>query len=101
MEELTFLQMFSEASKMGNYSLVAACVIMLVVTVLRKTWLKQIKNHAWFPWISVGISLAGVAATNVIAGQNWLSACLNAVTIGVTASGFWSLLGKYLFKEKE
>jgi hypothetical protein len=75
-----------------NWGLVAACVIMLIVWILRLIWPKL--NKKALPWIAVAIgSLAAIGGALLVAPGEWLQALLAGIGAGLSAAGTWGLLG--------
>lgn len=82
-----------DAIKSGNWSLVAALAIMLLVWGLRSALSLDTKiPTSVLPWISAVFGILTAIGANLAAGEAWLTAIVSGVTIGASASGLWSLL---------
>ena len=84
-----------DAAKGGNWGIVVASVLMLLLWVLRKFVLKKIPS-SYMPWVAAGTGVAGAVAANLQAGQPWMDAVMSGFMAGAAASGLYSLVGKKL-----
>ena len=82
-----------DAAKGGNWGLAVAGILMLLVWVMRKFFLKKIPS-SYMPWVAAGVGVAGAIAANLQAGQAWGGALMSGLMAGAAASGLYSLIGK-------
>lgn len=84
-----------EAVKMSNWTMVFALGLLLLTYLLRMFLIPKLNMHPtkWLPLLVTMLGVAGAFATNMAAGQSWLSALLAGVTVGTSASGLWNLVG--------
>lgn len=88
-----FLQ---EAFSKGQFGLGIAVLIMAVVWVVGRQPALQSKitDRNILAWISLGTGVVGSVLTGIVAGQDWVTAVVNGLTVGAAASGLWSTVGK-------
>jgi len=86
-----------EAFQLGNWGPAVGLAIMLLVWFLVSFLWTTFPSVA-LPWLSAGLGIVSAVATDLIAGRPWWKALLSGLTMGAAASGFWSMLGKYILE---
>ena len=87
------------AAKHGNWGLVIAGIIMVLVFVMRKYALKRI-DAKYVPWITAGLVNLVLVAEALIQGTPIGQAFLVGFLLSTAAGGLWSLVGKHLAGEE-
>ena len=101
MNEADMVTTLIDAAKGGEWNLVAASTLTMLVWAARR-WLPQAKRipRSYVPWISVGLGVAGSVAASLSGTFNthdwhaWAGAIKAGVVQGAAASGVWSMIGK-------
>ena len=90
------------AAKGGKWSLLVSFVIMILVFFATKTKvLAAIVKPKHKPWIAAIAGAMSAVATNYVSTGDWFTAIGGGLTVGVGASGLWSLIGKQLTRASE
>lgn len=95
-QAMNLFPMLFDAIKSSQWTMVAAAGVMLLVFGVRKYVLPDMGAKV-VPWLASALGVLGAIATNLGAGQDWGQALYSGVTVGVAASGFWSLVGQHIF----
>ena len=88
------------AAKGGQWALVAALGIMVVIWALKTFFWKSLPPKA-MPWVSAAAGVLLSFAATLQGGASWLQAAIAGLFTGAAASGFWSLVGKHLLPSKK
>ena len=86
-----------KAARGGDWHLVMVSALMLTLWVGRKLMFMQRIPKQYMPWMAIGLSTLTVVAANLQAGWGWWKSISGGLVTGLAASGFWELLGKYIF----
>jgi uncharacterized low-complexity protein len=90
-----------DAAKGGQWSLVAAFVVMLLVYVVKRFGLKDKLPSKAVPWVAAGCSMAGyVAAALMVEGAAVGEALIGGMATGAAAVGLWEMLFKHFLGKK-
>lgn len=95
-EVISTFQVIIEAARAGNWGLLAASVLMIMVWVLRRFVWTSI-NADWLPYVTVGVAAVVSWSGAVISGAAVLDAlwvAAGGLFAGLSAVGLWELLGK-------
>jgi hypothetical protein len=84
-----------------NWSLAAACVLMILVWGLRKSKALAKVDSKALPWISVAMGVAWSASSAALDGEQWGAAILQGILVGLAGSGLWDTLGKQALGKPE
>jgi hypothetical protein len=101
-EALSVVEELVNAAKGGQWSLVVAFVIMLLVYVVKRFGLKDKLPSKAVPWVAAGTSMAGyVAAALMVDGAGILDAVLGGLATGAAAVGLWEMVFKHFLGAKQ
>jgi hypothetical protein len=90
-----------DAAKGGQWSLVAAFVVMLLVYVVKRFGLKDKLPSKAVPWVAAGCSMAGyMAAALMVEGAAVGEAVIGGLATGAAAVGLWEMLFKHFLGKK-
>ena len=87
----------AEAYQSQNWTLLFATALMILIVVVRKLGIidKFVPVNA-VPWVSLGIGVLWALGSALVAGQAWVAAIVEGLTVGLSATGLWEALGKTL-----
>ena len=88
----------------GAKYLLAVYGIVMLLTQGFKVLVEKVKP-AWLPtsaipWISSGLGMLSTTLAALYAGVDIVNALVAGIVVGHAASGFWSMVGKYILKKK-
>jgi hypothetical protein len=85
----------ADAYQSKDWTLVFAFALMIIIVVVRKLGIldKFVPVKA-LPWVSLGIGVLWAVGSALVAGQAWVSAIIQVMTVGLSATGLWEALGK-------
>lgn len=55
----------------------------------------------FLPWIAAGLGMGTNIVSAIIGGVGWDNAIISGLFQGAAAAGFWSMIGKHIFRSKE
>jgi hypothetical protein len=93
------VSMIVSAAQEGNWGLVIAGVIMIVVFIMRKFIIKRI-DADYVPWITAVLVNLVLVADALVSGASISQAFLTGFFLSTSAGGLWSLIGKHVAGEK-
>jgi hypothetical protein len=100
-EAVSAVEQIVSAAKGGQWSLVVALSIMLLVYLVKRFGLKDKLPSKVVPWAAAGLSMAGyVAAALMVDGAAMLDAALGGLATGAAAVGLWEMVFKHFLGSK-
>lgn len=87
------------AAKSGQWSIFAGLLIMLLIFVGNRMGLREKVGKKALPWVSVGLGVLASIGVMLAAGVAWDEALIQGLVAGLSASGFWELIGKHLLRK--
>lgn len=84
-----------EAVHAKEWGLFAGLALMFAVWLITLFWTSFPAGA--IPLLSAGLGIVATVAIDMVQGYPWWRAILAGVTTGVSATGFWELLGKRVF----
>lgn len=101
-EAVSAVQELIGAAQGGQWSLVVALAIMLLVYVVKRFALKDKLPSKVVPWVAAATSMAGyVAAALMVDGAVILDAVLGGLATGAAAVGLWEMVFKHFLGAKK
>jgi hypothetical protein len=90
-----------DAARNGQWSLVAALAIMLVVFIAGRLGLAKKLPKSAMPWFAAGTSILGyIAAALMVEGASIIDALAGGFMVGASAVGLWEMVFKHFLKNK-
>jgi uncharacterized membrane protein len=84
-----------DAAKSGKWALLVGLIVMLLTWILN-IFLKRRIPEDVLPWIAIGLGVIAQVAFHLAAGGSWLDAIVGGISMGMTASGGYSAVGKHI-----
>jgi hypothetical protein len=81
---------FIQAIKGGDWTLIIAFGLMLLIWVIRFVW--KAFPAKWTPWIAAGVAVVGAIAVALINGEDLLHALHAGLLVSVSSGGLFSLI---------
>lgn len=102
-DALALLPQIIAAAKSGNWGLLIALVLMVVVYVLKTFVWKKLPKEA-VPYVTIGVTSVTSFSAAILAGSSVADSVLIGVgglLMGLSAIGVWEVLGKKIFKKPD
>ena len=101
-EAVSVMKELVAAAKGGQWGLVAAFGIMLLVYLIHRFGLAAKIGKKFIPWVAAATGILGyVAAALLVGGASITDAVTGGIMTGAAAVGLWELLFKHFMKGKE
>ena len=81
---------FIQAIKGGNWTLIIAFGLMILIWVIRVVW--KAFPAKYTPWIAAGVAMVGALAVALINGEDILNAVHAGLLVAVSSGGLFSLI---------
>lgn len=94
------LKLILQAVKEARWAWLAGLILMLLTFLFNKILQDKIPKKV-LPWVAIGLGVATNVAMSFASGMHWLEAIGNGVTLGLTAAGGWSAIGKLILGKKD
>jgi hypothetical protein len=99
-EAITQAKSVKKYAQEGNWRMLIATVLFLLVFVIRKLW--DAIPSKYLPWAVAGVALALSTADGLVSGESVMEIITGGIETSTMAGGIWGLLkpflGKYLTK---